>query len=311
MKDIFTLSILGISFGFSFSVIKVLAGYPDIEMMAICGSTLVALILISTFKRKDIRVKKLLTKNKAKFFLVCGVSSFLFPLSLEFMVLETLDIGLVSIVVSTAPIFGVMFFLMSGAQRVNPRVVISVLIGLLACLLALYSKGALTSIFSDSVTSGDDFSVSLPLLVAIPVSYGFYHFYVDVKWPKGLQPNELAVGELFICSLLSLVVVMLHGFNLEPVDLTWVMMTGLLGCLTAIEALLYFNLQAKKGAIFCSFSDYIATITGVILGAVLFDESTSALVILALALVILAAWFANSHSHRQPTSEDMVDPEVV
>jgi len=75
--------------------------------------------------------------------------------------------------------------------------------------------------------------------------------------------------------------------------------------------LLYFNLQAKKGAIFCSFSDYIATITGVILGAVLFDESTSALVILALALVILAAWFANSHSHRQPTSEEMVDPEVI
>ena len=106
-------------------------------------------------------------------------------------------------------------------------------------------------------------SASLPYLLAIPVSYGFYHYYVDVKWPADLRPNELAIGELFCCTTICAVLVLVKAFDLDFIGFLWVLMVLILGGMAAIEAILYFKIQARKGAIFCSFADYIATITGV------------------------------------------------
>ncbi len=300
MKDIVTLIILGISFGFTFSIVKVLAGYPDSEMLAIGISTFTALLLIAVFKKKSIRMKSLLTKNMLWFCTVCGVSSFLIPLTMEFIVLETLDVGLVAVVGSTAPIFGVMFFLITGKDTVNLKLILSVLIGLLGCLLALYSNGIFDSIINGTGAADNKIMAYLPMLVAIPMSYGFYHFYVDVKWPLGIRPSELAVGELFICTTACVAIVWWHGVNFEKLDSTWYFLALMLGCLASLEAILYFNIQEKKGAVFCSFAEYIATIMGVLLGVLLFDETTSLLIILAVILVITSAWVANSHSHRSP-----------
>ncbi len=303
MKDIITLIILGISFGFTYAIVKVLAGYPDTEMLTIGVSTFVALILIASSKKKSIRMKSLLTKNMLWFCTICGLSSFLIPFTMEFMVLETLDLGLVAIVVSTSPIFGVIFFLVTGKDTVNLKLALSVLIGLLGCALALYSNGILDSLFDGSATIDENVLEYLPMLVAIPISYGFYHYYVDVNWPLGIRPSELAAGELFICSMVCCVLVLWHGIDFDVLDTKWVFLVLMLGCLTSLEAILYFNLQEKKGAVFCSFSEYIATIMGVLLGVILFGEVTSVLVILAVILVITSAWVANSHSHRSGSTE--------
>lgn len=288
MKDIFLLFLLGTSWGLSFSVLKVLTDYEHTDILIVMISMFFAFLALVSVQFKHIRLTALKQKSVVSFAVVCSLSAFVLPLILELHVLSFFDLSLVSVVVSTAPIFAVIFFWLSGSDRLNIKLVLAVILGLFACLLALYSKGA----FEDEHFKIQQLDALLWLLL-IPACYGFYHYFVEVRWPHGLRPSELASMELLACSLLCIPVLAVVDTQIINIDLNWWMWVLALGFMTALEAVLYFKVQANRGAVFCSIADYIATISGVLAGAIFFLEQTSWIIVVSIVLVISASWLCH------------------
>jgi drug/metabolite transporter (DMT)-like permease len=286
MINIALLLVLGISWGLSFTVIKKLTTFPVPELVSVTLSTIIAATLLLIAYGPKSKFRNIFRKDCLAFAGVCGLSSFLLPLILEFHVLETVNASLASVIVSSAPIFAVLLFSFKSRALPNKLTFAAIALGLLACVLAIRSQGTFSGAGLTPTT--------ILLLIMIPASYGFYHFYVETKWPDSLDAKELALAELMCCSLVCLALLPFQAINLNPINSDWALLCLLLGAMVSLEAVLYFTIQDKKGAVFCSFADYIATIAGVLSGAYILGETASLLIWPALALVLASTWISNT-----------------
>lgn len=285
MLNIMLLLILGVSWGLSFTVIKKLTAFPVAELISVALSTIIAATILLIVYGPKSKAKNIFRKDCLIFASVCGLSSFLVPLILEFYVLESVNAMLASVIVSSAPIFAILLFSFKGRTLPNKLTLAAIALGLLACVTAVRSQGDFSAAGLTLTT--------LALLIMIPASYGFYHFYVETKWPDNLGAKELALAELICCSAVCFALLPFQSFEAKQLETDWALLCLLLGGMVALEAVLYFIIQERKGAVFCSFADYIATIAGVLSGAFILGENATLLIWPAVALVLISTWISN------------------
>lgn len=290
MLNIVLLLVLGMSWGLSFTVIKKITSLPIPEFVSATLSTLIATLILFVVYGSTCKFKNIIRKDSLIFATVCGLSSFLVPLVLEFHVLDVVNAMLASVIVSSAPLFAILFLSVKSRALPSKSMFTAILLGLLACVIAVKSQGEFSSSGLTMLTA--------VLLIMIPASYGFYHFYVEDKWPDALQAKELALAELICCSLICLVIFPTQYTEGLNYDKEWLLLSVVLGGMVALEAVLYFVIQERKGALFCSFADYIATITGVLSGVYLLDEGASNLIWTAVALVLVSTWISNTEESQ-------------
>jgi drug/metabolite transporter (DMT)-like permease len=125
---------------------------------------------------------------------------------------------------------------------------------------------------------------------------------VEIKWPKYLTVKELAVSELIVCSIACLILLPFEKIEVENVNIEWASLCLLLGIMVSIEAVLFFEIQSKRGALFCSVADYIATISGVLFGVILFSETANILMLLSILMVLVSTMIVNQSEPKKHAS---------
>lgn len=221
------------------------------------------------------------TRSLIGFLTVAGAAEYAVPLLVAFVVAAHIDAGLLTLIMSSTPVFTVALAAATGTDRIGRSSVIACLIGLAAILLLVVPQ--------DALPSRDMVPWCLAAL-AIPISYSCGSIYVSHAWPKGLDALQVAFGgSLFASLMLSPFWIgpLLDG-QMVPRTNTAVLAFAALIAVTIAEMVLYFYLLKNAGAVFTSFSSFVMIASGFIAGAALFGERPSLWVWASVALFSVA-----------------------
>lgn len=229
-----------------------------------------------------------LTRPVLIFIVLAGILEYAAPLVASFKAAEHIDAGLLTLIMSTTPIFVVGIAAALGTEPLQRESVIACFIGVAALAMIAIPENALPS---------RDMLPWCAVAFVAPLFYACGSIYVSKAWPKGFQPSQVAFCGSAMASVLLL------GYWMPPLVSGEVFaLPGsahsailLLALTVVVEMVCYFYLLQTAGPVFTSFSSFVMIASGFIAGMVIFDERPSAwvwgsvaLFAVSLALIITA-----------------------
>lgn len=258
---------LGCLWGAHFSVIKIAVG-SGLPLGAIIIGTAsgaaIALLAICGFRRRwppvDLR--------HLRFYVLCAFLSYGLPFFLELTVAMYLAASLLTVIITTDPIFTTTIAVFGRRENVPATRILGIAIGAATMLL----------IFIPSVVlPAPDLFGWVLLAFVVPVSYALYHNYVAAAWPDGLDSWQAGTGEVIASLLVFLPLAAWHG-DLSALEVGWPtahLAVIFMALSSVFEAYIYFEIVRRAGAVFVSQAGYITVITGMLFGMAIFGEEPS------------------------------------
>jgi drug/metabolite transporter (DMT)-like permease len=212
-----------------------------------------------------------------RYALVIGLISVGLPYFILFTVIEKLGAGLTGTVYTLPTLLTLALALLLRVEYPVARRLVGLALGFIGALLILVPRSNLPA---PGLISW------LLLALLIPLSLACGNLYRTLAWPRAASPITLAgistlagAGWILIASLL------LGSGSLLPTIGTELDLLALQAGIGSLCIALHFRLQQVAGPVFASQIGYVATATGLALGALLLGERYSLLVLLG-ALVV-------------------------
>jgi len=281
--------LLGCLWGLHFSLIKICSesGLAPAAVTFYTTLGVSALFLIISALRRQLPYFQ---RKHIIFYALCSVFGYLLAIFIELLVAQYMDAGLLTLIVSTTPLFTLVFALINKTEPVSPRRIAGVGVGCVAMGMILLPQTTISA----------DILGWIGLAFLVPVSYGIYHNYVASRWPADSDTWQVASGEMIVALLLLAPLFATFG---EPAQsplvngdaawrsVYWVIM--IMVVFAAMEVFLYFTIIKRAGAVVVSLSNFVTIAAGVIWGMIIFGERPGlwswvsvAVLMIALALVI-------------------------
>jgi len=273
----FLLVLLGTNWGSAFSLAKIgaMSGIPAVGygLWLALGAGLVLLALCAY--RRELPP---ITRIHLRYYLICGITGAAFPMVNMVLVLQHLPVGIMAILVTTAPIFT---WLLSQLFRIEPfdrMRLAGVAVGLLGTLILLVPRASLP-----------DPEVATWALVGVltPLSYAGSNIYAGVHRPGGVNSLGLA-ATMQLAAVVGLIPIAWLWGAFHPL---WPPFHAgeyaLFGhmAVAAIGSILYFEVMRMAGPVFLSQVGYVVTVTGMLWGMALFGERHSPLIWVAVLVI--------------------------
>lgn len=281
--------VLGSLWGLHFSLIKIVSesglAAPLVTAVITCGVSVIYL-LISLLRRR----LPPFTGTAIVFYASCAVLGYVLPIIVELFVARHMAAGLLTLIVSTTPIFTLFLALMLNTEAVSKQRIAGIAVGAVAALLILLPQ----------VTGAGSTPAALIILtVAVPLSYGLFHNYVARAWPTGMDTWQLGAGQMTLALLMMLPLYLaFHGTSVPAVDVgraAWLAIAAMI-VFAVLEVYLYFTIIRMAGAVVVSLSNFVTIAAGVMWGMLIFAEQPGlwdwlcvAVLMLSLAMVIQPA----------------------
>jgi drug/metabolite transporter (DMT)-like permease len=221
------------------------------------------------------------------FYALCALLGYVLPIFVELFVARHMAAGLLTLVVSTTPIFTLGIALMANTEAVSPKRMLGVAVGAAAAAMILLPR-----------TLGDSSAVAGWILLAfvVPVSYGIFHNYVARAWPRGLDTWQVGCGQMVMALAMMLPLYLTFSDPLMPDFTNWRQVHWAIAAMilfAVMEVYLYFTIIRIAGAVVVSLSNFITIAAGVVWGMLIFNEQPGwwdwacvAILMLSLVLVI-------------------------
>lgn len=212
-------------------------------------------------------------------YLIIGTIGSLIPGTLFFMAAAHVPAGILAITVATVPLmtYGASWVL--HIDSFSLKRASGIVVGLVAILLLVTPESSLP----EPAMAG---WVLLVLLAS--VFYTAENIYVDICIPPDTDMVALLAGALVCGGILILpLVVYVDGF--VPLTVAWGRVEWSVAAMAVVSSVAYmvfFLVVKSSGAVFASQTGYVVTLSGVVWGIVIFDESHSAWVWLSLVLIL-------------------------
>lgn len=278
--------ILGSLWGLHFSLIKIASeselSPPLITVITTLGVSVVYMGIGVGRGRFPV-----IARAPLSFYALCALLGYVLPIFVELFVARHMDAGLLTLVVSTTPIFTLLIALATKTERVSPRRSLGVAVGAGAAALILLPR----AFTSTSAVIGWAL-----LAFTVPVSYGIFHNYVAKSWPEGMDTWQVGCGQMVVALAMMLPLYLLFAEPLTPDFTYWRRVHWAIAAMVVFavaEVYLYFTIIRMAGAVVVSLSNFITIAAGVIWGMLIFDEQPGwwdwtcvALLMLSLGLVI-------------------------
>lgn len=272
------LLVMGAAWGLEFSVMKLAteAGFPGI------GILLVTLALVAPVFWMIVALRGAWFRPTwpiVRFLVVIALLGYVLPLLAALWAAPHVPAGLMTMIASFTPVVSVACALSFRTERVSPRRILAVALGLAAALLVLVPE---TQVPGMGVLGW------LLVVFVVPLTYGIESVYVSVAWPGGLDPMQVAAGQSVAALLAVLPIYLLFG---EPIvyDPSWSMgqvAIGLVALCVLVEVLLYFVIIKASGGVLVNFSMYISLFAGMAWGWAIFGERHGVVVWIAVAVLV-------------------------
>ncbi len=272
--------VMGVAWGAEFSMLKLAlqGGYDEITVLTVS----LALISIAYFGVMLVRAKRFrLTWEVVVFLVVTAMLGYLIPLLAVLYAAPHMPVGIMTLIASLAPVVTVGTALLLRTERISPRRLGAIALGMVAAILVLAPELSLPGYGT----------LKWMLLVGlVPLCYGVESIYVAARWPRYLDAWQVSFGEALAAFVLMLPVCLIFG-DTTFTGFTWTIAeTGIVLFVVAglINIVLYFYIIQHTGGVLVSFGSFISLFAGIGWGMVLFSESHGAAVWGAVAVLILA-----------------------
>lgn len=280
-RPLILLLLLGSSWGLYFSMLKiaVLSGisYTGILTLTTVGvATGMCAIALLRRRKPEFRARHNL------FYLVCALTGYLVPMVAELLVIAHMPAGVLTLIVSMAPLATLLVAWLVRTDHINPSRVGGILVGAFAIFAILLPDAHL----GESVAWR-----WLLLAMLVPVSYALHHNFTARCWPDGSDSYQVACGEAIFGAALLLAFSVFH-WQWQDIEAWNRGHSAILfmATISLIDIYIYFELIRLKGPIYTSHANYFMVVSGVAWGMLLFGERPSSWMWLSAALLIASLY---------------------
>ena len=231
------------------------------------------------------------TYKKLLFFMIAGTFAYIIPLSVEFLVAPKIDAGILTLIVSSVPVFTLLLVWTFRLIKVNLRLILGTFSGLIGISLI--------------VLGSNNNSLNLWLVVStiVPLSYAFNAIFMEKYWPSNLNSLQMAFGEcltslIFILFLNLLVKGNLTNSIIAYVEWLFIPNFWFLTFITFLEVSLYFFLLNRIGAVFINIGSYLVMPAGFLWGFMIFGELFTLLKFICTLLIINAVFLIGNQKYK-------------
>jgi len=216
-------------------------------------------------------------------FLKIGLFNSALPFLFFAYAAQTLSASLLSILNSSAPIFGALL----GAFWLRQPVSRSAALGL-ACGVA----GVVTLVGGGAAVRGEAWWSAVVAGLAAPLCYGIASIHAKQS-PSALAPLDNAHGSMWAAALLVLPFALFMPLQASPAPLDWAAVAALAVLCTGAAYLLYFRLIADVGPMQALSVTFMIPVFGVLWGVLLLHEKFGWNTLAGGALVLCGTALAN------------------
>ncbi len=280
---------LGLFWGLSPVMTKALAGVGVAPLQTITYSSLAVGVALFGIWRAFGPVKL----NDARLWLFglgCAIMLNI-PFGLSLAVVGHVPVSTFSIVTSTTPLFGYLLALMVGMEKPNRLRILAIIAGFLGA--------ALLVIDADMIDHGISIDPWLAAAFGLPLFYALYHLFAAKFWPKDRETSAVGIAESIAAGLAFLPLLLIsQGGDAGDVSPTGLLLLAGVSVLWVVERIAFFNLVRHFGPVSTVQAVNLATVSTVVMGAIIYGEQIDARIIVSAALVIIALWL-NAKAERQ------------
>lgn len=284
---LFLYAILG---GATFTISKIAFGAgvsPGAYTFWQCAGAAAVMVGICGFKGISLPLEP----RYLRFYIVCGLVGLALPNIIMFHSLARLPAGVMAVVVATVPVFTCALSNALSVERFKPRRAVGIALGVAGALFILLPRVSLSS---------PDLSLWAGVAFLAPFLYAVTHIYVARARPDDASAVAITAGMLIVASL-ALAPIMLDGDIVYvprfPIGLAETMIL-LQIVISSICYLAFFAIVRRAGPVFFSQVGYLVTVTGLIWAILVFDESYSVWLWLAVGLIFAGLALVNDGPWR-------------
>lgn len=232
-----------------------------------------------------------LTRQSVIFYLIIAIIGTVIPNSFSYSAALHLPAGIMAITIATVPMMSLLVALLFGLETFSTSRLLGVLLGVGALILIALPEASLP-------TPG----MTAWLLVALvaPLCYAIEGNYIAARAPAQLDAMvTLMCASIAGCILILPILYLTQSWVslLVPWDVSrWALLGSSLGHVVAYTG--YVWLVARTGAVFTSQISYVVTLVGVVSSIALLNEQYSALVWVAVALMLVGVSLVQPAQHR-------------
>jgi drug/metabolite transporter (DMT)-like permease len=290
LRPLLLLIFLGSSWGLYFSLLKiaVLSGISYVGILTLAtvgvgiGMTAIALL---RGRKPEFKLRHNI------FYLVCALSGYLLPMIAELLVIAHMPAGLLTLIVSVAPLATLLFAWVMKTDVINLSRMAGIMLGAVAVFAIL---------LPDAHSSEAVAWQWLLIALVVPVSYSIHHNFAARCWPAGSDSYQVACGEAIVASL---ILIMFSLFNWQWQDLqSWNRGHSailFMAAISLVDIYIYFELIRQKGPIFTSHANYFMVVSGVLWGMVMFAERPSPLMWVSALLLVASLYLIGNSKTKE------------
>ena len=123
------------------------------------------------------------TYKKLLFFIIAGTFAYIIPLSVEFLVAHKIDAGILTLIVSSVPVFTLLLVWTFRLIKVNLRLILGTFSGLIGISLIVLGN------------NNNSLNLWLIASIIVPLSFAFNAVFMEKYWPSNLNSLQMAFGE--------------------------------------------------------------------------------------------------------------------
>jgi drug/metabolite transporter (DMT)-like permease len=275
--NLLLLLVLGTIWGSSYLFIKVaVAEIPPLTLVA--GRLLLAALvlwLVMAVSRQRMPRRRSLWGA----YTVMGFFSGTLPYVLISWGEQYISSGLAALLQATMPIFTALIaHLAIGDERLRPTSVLGVAVGFAGVGLLMLPdlrQGLQASLWGQLAIVGSS------------VSYAGATVYARTRL-RGQSPMASTTGQITMGAALTLPLALVFDrpFSLSPSPQAWAAWLGLVFLGTVVAYIIYYALIDRTSATFVSTVTYVIPVNGLLLGALVLDESLTLIVLISAALIL-------------------------
>ena len=285
-KNIALLFVLSSLWALHFSLVKLVEADDSpltilVSLLAVLCALFFILLLLQNKLFK-------FTLKKSLFFSVAGMFAYIIPLSVEFIVAPKIEAGILTLIVSTVPVFTLIVIWIFRLLNVTIKLVIGTLSGLAGLLILFYGNNDNTSV-----------SIWTVYALIIPLSYAFDAIFMEKFWPRNLDSTQVAFGET-TASLIFVILLSIFYGNKYYDHFQWFTISSfwILAFVTFIEVWLFFYILNKVGAVFVNLSSYLVMPAGFLWGFLIFGETFTFIKFISTLLICISIFMIANQQYR-------------
>ncbi|MES0871087.1 DMT family transporter [Pseudovibrio sp. SCP19] len=254
------------------------------------SATLAQLLLAGLFLYLLLRLKRerlSFRLKHIKYYILNGFLGITVPTLIAYWVLKYIPAWLLTVLVTLSPLITAGLTSLLERKLIAPQRLLGITIGLAGISLVTFS----------SVQEGQFDPIWILFGAAMPLSLAIANIYRNKAYPRDTTSIGVASGTMFSQVLLLLPALLLindPAAAAGPMAAVWWIVLGI-GLLTAGSYALTFFIQDRTDSVGFSQVGYFATISGVLVAALVFAEPISPVIFVAIAVLFVGLALTNGH----------------